>query len=266
MSCSGFKPGWIQIDVSYIIFLVLFDFNYFLTALLFENLSQLRVLVMPRAAWPFSTKMPFQQPPQSFQAKRNLLEEPLFLCVWKLVSQLFPPPPDFRLAFLHIALGGNRNPWWAPAGHGATLGSKKTLLTRLKTPCCYTWIILEFIFFFFLPPFQGLSLQFPSKINTVKYPTLLKVNEVRTQQRGEDWNCDSWSQTMLGVQCKLFSACTSYTFAPVSPWEHALVLDTSRSCMGCTVGAVTNPYLGSVCFARSPVDKYRISTFSGLQG
>lgn len=110
-SCSGFKPGWIQRDVSYIIFLVLFDFNYFLTALLFENLSQLRVLVMPTAAWPFSTKMPFQQPPQSFQAKRNLLEEPLFLHAWKLASlSSFPLPLILGWHFFALLWEGTETP------------------------------------------------------------------------------------------------------------------------------------------------------------
>lgn len=37
MGFSGSKLGWIQIDVSYTIFRVLFDFNYFLTVLLFEK-------------------------------------------------------------------------------------------------------------------------------------------------------------------------------------------------------------------------------------
>lgn len=105
MGFSGFKRGWIQINVSYTIFLVLFDFNYFLTVLLFEKtLSQLRVLVPPRAAWPFSTEMPFQQPPQVFPSKMKSFGRTSFsVPVWKFAFLNALPLPQI-LGWLFFTL------------------------------------------------------------------------------------------------------------------------------------------------------------------
>lgn len=97
---------------------------------------------------------------------------------------------------------------------------------------------------------------------------LPKVNdEVCTQQRGDNWACDSGIRTVLGVRRKPFGPCRNDTFAPVSPWALAQGLGTRLSVMWvCTVAAAKNPYWGNVCFAQGAVGKYGISPFSGLRG
>lgn len=129
MGFSGSKLGWIQIDVSYTIFRVLFDFNYFLTVLLFEK------IFLNWGCWlslgllgPFPLKYPFNNHHKSLQGKQNLLEDLFFCgCVKICLSQLSFLLPDFRLVVLSTSLEGG-NPRWAPAGCGATLGSSQALL------------------------------------------------------------------------------------------------------------------------------------------